>query len=425
MNIRTISLPGLSVTCVSMEKFKTVGISLRMIGAFAEQNLNERALLGSVLLGASKKYPNKQLLNRELDYLYSTELQTSTQKVGLQSVVSFDMLMVNPKYVHESEHLIFEGFELLSEIINRPKLRKATFLKHLVEEEIRLLKEDLEASYHDKTEYAFYLFKNKMFENEMFKFNPRGELDSLNAVNSDTLMTAYKDMMMNNEKEIYVIGDIDADKIIDIIKETFDFAPSSLQTNWIDDEFVEAKNPQTISEHGDLSQSRITIGYRSPILSNHEDSEAMALFNILFGESDQSVLFQTIREEHHLGYYISSNYIGNKGVLVIFAGVAKGDEDKTIQLIQTSLQQIQAKTLNEEALSLAKETLVNRIKRSSDSLSAIIGRHAMNMKLFGSPYDETEKIEKIMKVNLEDIFRVANTLTLDTIHVYQNQEEQR
>lgn len=423
MTIKTISLPGLTITCVSMEKFKTIGISLRIIGPFEQRSLNDRALLGSVLLGASKKYPNKQKLNRRLDYLYSTELQTSTQKVGLQSVVSFDMLLVNPKYVHHSEHLISDGLELLSEVLFRPNLRKGLFLKHLVKEEIRLLKEELEVTYHDKSEYAFHLFKNKMFSEEMFRFNPKGELESLQEVTSETLMNCYNEMMNSNQKEMYIIGDIDANEIIDIISNTFHFQEGLPQSRWLDDEIVKESEPQTYKEHGELSQSRITMGYRTDILSNHEDTEAMILFNILFGESDQAILFQTIRESHHLGYYVSSSYFGNKGVLFVFAGVAKGDEDQTILLIQDSLKQIQRHQLSEESLDLAKETLINRIKRSSDSLSSVIARHVMNMKLFNTPYNEEEKIEKILKVTIEDIFRVSHSLRLDTVHIYQNQGE--
>lgn len=422
MKIESFTLPGLSVTCVPMEKFKTIGVSLRMIGDFEESNVNRRAIMPQILLGASKKYSNKQQLNRRLDYLYSTEFQASTQKIGNQSVVSFDMLIVNPKYLSELTNLLQEGLSLMAEIVLRPKLRNQSFMLRLVEEEKRLLKEELEATYHDKTEYGFFLFKNKMFDGELFHLNPKGELNSIGLEDRFTLTESYTDMISNDQKELYIIGDINPAEVIDACEKVFSFSPVVKTLSWIDLESSNRNTPQSITEYGDLTQSRITIGYRTPIRSNDPLATSMGLFNIMFGESDQSVLFQTVREKHHMSYYVSSNYVGNKGVLIIFAGVVQGDEQKAIDLIESSLYEFNQGVINEDALSLAKETLINRIIRSSDSLSAIIGRHFMNMKLFESPFDIDAKIKEIQDVTIDDILAASSTLTLDTIHIYQSEE---
>lgn len=418
MELIQTNLQGMKLSFIRLEKFKTIGLSLKFIQKFDVAELNRRALVPLILIAGTKNHPNKQEIQKQLDYLYGTDLYVSTQKIGNESVVSFDMNLVNERYLLDKTDLLEAGIRLLSEVIFFPKMVHAHFSTRIANAEKRMLKEDLEAQYHDKFEYSFELFKKKMFQGESFEYSPRGILESIDQENIQDLTNYYRKMIHQDQKEMLIIGDFDIARVKYLISKYFVFPDVNIKATWIDEETSSRSLPQKVVDYGDLSQSRISIGFRTNIRSTDRLFHSMVLFNLLFGETDQSLLFQTVREEMQLAYYVSSAYMPNKGVLFVFAGVDPSKEEEASNTVLQVLEKLQKGIISDESIFLAKEYYISRLRKNNDSMQNIMARTFMNIQLFGRMIEIEELIQAISEVTKSDIIQAGQSLVLDTIHFY-------
>jgi len=422
MELMTTYLQGMKLSFIRLEKFKTIGISLKLIQTFQESDINKRALVPSILISGTKQYPNKQEMQKQLDFLYGTDLFVSTQKIGEESVISFDMHIVNELYLAEKADLLENGIKLFSQVLLNPKLVHGHFSTRIVNEEKRMVKEDLEAQYHDKFEYSFELFKKRMFEGEIFMNSPRGILETIDFENEIGLTAYYESMIKNDQKELLIIGDFEIEEVKRFVETYFHFPRVEISTKWIDYETSKRLSSQKIIDYGDLSQSRISIGFRTNIRSLDPLFHSMVLFNLLFGETDQSILFQTVREQQQLSYYISSAYQPNKGVLFVFAGVDYGKEEEALATILEVLETLQKGEISDESIFLAKEYYISRLRKNNDSMQNILGRTFLNIKLYGKVIEIDDIIQLVESISKAEIIAAGQSLVLDTIHYYKKED---
>ncbi len=399
-------------------QFKTILVSCKFISTCEAQTINQRSLLPELLTGATKKYPNRSLIQSELSGLYGTEISASTQKIGMQSVISFDMAFVNEKFLPGHPQIFTKAFKMLSDIIYNPKLYRGSFKKSLFVQEKRMLLEELKTEYHDKFSYSYTRFKQLMFKDELFRYSARGDLDTLPELSLEDMNKAYSQMLKNDLLEIFVVGDFSEIMLDEAIAENFSTKQTSIDATWLDMETKTIQDIEQITEYGEVFQSRIFLGYRTPIQNLDPLYYAMMLNNVILGDSDQAKLFLDIREKNQLSYDISSTYLPNKGVLFVFAGTEIGKESELIAKVQTIISGIDEASISEDDLTLAKETLKKRVLQGNDSLVHIINRTFFSLQLFKQEYSLIETLTKIEKVKANDIITAAKTMILDTVYIY-------
>lgn len=419
MPSNTMIINGMKVHFIHTTKFKTMGISLKLVNEFQKDTVNYRAILPQVLTRSTEKYPSNAILQQHIDSIYGMSFDASTQKIGCQSVMSFDIQVVNELYISESISLSQMALALLKEVLFHPRrTNQMQFYHHEVEHEKRMLKEEIEADYHDKFEYAFMKFKEAMFQGELYEHSARGIYESIDEVTSKDLYHYYLECLQNDQAFLYLIGDFDEAEMIQTIQSLFSFQPQSKNWIWLDKEPNHKPQVVSIKEIGNVQQTRINIGYRTSIFTDHPLYYPMLLFNLVLGEMDQSILFQTIREKHQLSYYVSSMYQPNKGYVCLFAGCDKQAEQQVIHLMKTLMDEVLQNGFTEELLFLAKENLIYRIKQHQDSEQTLINRAFFYTELFHKPYQADEIILQVKDVTLAQVIEAGKTLVLDTVHIY-------
>lgn len=403
------------VSIIPTDQFKTLTVSLKFIGPFRPETANERVLLPQVLLAQTKRHPSKQAMQLQFDLLYGTQILASTAKVGLQSVITFSAsvlredLLARPIYAAVAD--------LFHEVLTEPRLRKGTFLQTVVNQEIRLLEDSLHAIYNDKTELAYRQMRAKMFEGELFAASDQGDLDTLSNVSAESLMGSYREMMETDAVELYIVGDASAERFAAALSSRITFRTVPETAVWLDRELSKRNLPQTIVDHDGVKQTKIDIGYRTHTWYDSKDVFAMFVFNTLFGDSEQSVLFQTVRERDHLCYSIQSSYHHNKGFLVVSAGVEAKEATRVGDAVEAIRQKIADGEFDDDDLSLAKKWLLEGQKRGLDSPSSMIVRHFNYKHQLKRPYEKDLFEMHLANVTKQDVQLAAAKLTLDTIHV--------
>lgn len=417
MNAIRKTIQNITVHYLKTNQFKSILFSVKFIGKFQPDTVNQRALLPDLLLSGTRRFPSKLRIQKELDRLYGTDIQVQTAKIGLNSVISFDMTLVNGDFLPGKPQLLEPAVKLLSEIIYQPRRIRNHFPQNRFEEEKRQLWEELEAEYHDKASYAFTRFRQLMFQDELYRYSASGDLETLADLTREEVEACYESLCMDDQVQIIVAGEFDEQLCDHWIANGFSGAKIAKLSPWLDRETRIVAAVREFQETGDLNQSRIVVGFRSDIHSADKLYYPMLCFNALFGESDQAKLFLKIREECQLSYDIASAYVPNKGVLMVMAGVETDKEKETVARILEVIQAFGPDLVTEEDLRLAKEMIRKRVIQTRDSIHQIVQKAFYDDRIHRAPQPIAKILSQLDQVTLEDILLAKKTLVLDTVYV--------
>ena len=414
MEVREFDDLGYSLTTIKTDKFKTNLISVSFQSEINRKTVTERSLLPYVLRSATEKYPSKKEINAYLESLYGASLSTTVEKRGKTHNVKFYLSLANEKFLGNREPLLEEGVELLKEVILNPLIVNGAFKEQVVEVEKRLLKEYIESIYDDKVSYALQKLVENMCKGEMFSTNSIGYVDDLNHINGQTLMSAYQQMLNENQISITVVGDIEHEKVYEIFKDHFDFQHRSINLTVIDSEDKEINDIQVIKEEQDIAQGKLNIGYRTHTRIGDEDYLPLLVFNGMFGGYAHSKLFMNVREKASLCYYCASRLDNYKGVMYVYSGIESENYEKAVKIIDEQLKDMIAGNFTDKEIELAKKSLINSKLESMDQASGMMAHEALN-KLLKEPLTVEEWVNEVNSVTSEQIIAVAKKIKEDTI----------
>ena len=126
MEIKEVTLNGISTTLIKTSKFKTINIHVVFLGEFSKETATRKSLLTRVLANSTKKYPTKKALATKLLDLYDASAGVVTYPSGKTSVTVFSIEIVNEKNLG-IKGLTKEAVELLWEVIFNPNLENGLF----------------------------------------------------------------------------------------------------------------------------------------------------------------------------------------------------------------------------------------------------------------------------------------------------------
>ena len=414
MEVRQFDDLGYSLTTIKTDKFKTNLISVSFQSEINRKTVTERSLLPYVLRSATEKYPSKKEINAYLESLYGASLSTTVEKRGKTHNVKFYLSLANEKFLGNREPLLEEGVELLKEVILNPLIVNGAFKEQVVEVEKRLLKEYIESIYDDKVSYALQKLVENMCKGEVFSTNSIGYVEDLNRINGQTLMSAYQQMLNENQISITVVGDIEHEKVYEIFKDHFDFKHRSINLTVIDSEDKEINDIQVIKEEQDIAQGKLNIGYRTHTRIGDEDYLPLLVFNGMFGGYAHSKLFMNVREKASLCYYCASRLDNYKGVMYVYSGIESENYEKAVKIINEQLKDMIAGNFTDKEIELAKKSLINSKLESMDQASGMMAHEALN-KLLKEPLTVEEWVNEVNSVTAEQIVSVAKKIKEDTI----------
>lgn len=414
MEVRQFDDLGYSLTTIKTDKFKTNLISVSFQSEINRKTVTERSLLPYVLRSATEKYPSKKEINAYLESLYGASLSTTVEKRGKTHNVKFYLSLANEKFLGNREPLLEEGVELLKEVILNPLIVNGAFKEQVVEVEKRLLKEYIESIYDDKVSYALQKLVENMCKGEVFSTNSIGYVEDLNRINGQTLMSAYQQMLNENQISITVVGDIEHEKVYEIFKNHFDFQHRSINLTVIDSEDKEINDIQVIKEEQDIAQGKLNIGYRTHTRIGDEDYLPLLVFNGMFGGYAHSKLFMNVREKASLCYYCASRLDNYKGVMYVYSGIESENYEKAVKIIDEQLKDMIAGNFTDKEIKLAKKSLINSKLESMDQASGMMAHEALN-KLLKEPLTVEEWVNEVNSVTAEQIVSVAKKIKEDTI----------
>jgi predicted Zn-dependent peptidase len=173
--------------------------------------------------------------------------------------------------------------------------------------------------------------------------------------------------------------------------------------------------PQIKLKHKDTDQTHLVIGVRTFNIYDKR-APALRLLSTILGNGMSSRLFQKMREELGICYYVRSSpdYFTDHGNLSISAGVDKSRIDVAIKGILEEMKRIRDEKVSPEELQKAKDYVLGNLYlglESSDAWADFYGFQEIMREEIESP-KEVEK--KIRAITAADIQKLAKTIMQDS-----------
>jgi predicted Zn-dependent peptidase len=421
MEIKEVTLNGISTTLIKTSKFKTINIHVVFLGEFSKETATRKSLLTRVLANSTKKYPTKKALATKLLDLYDASAGVVTYPSGKTSVTVFSIEIVNEKNLG-IKGLTKEAVELLWEVIFNPNLENGLFSEKDFLEQKRLLRERLNNVYNNKTRYALREMLKKMAPEEIISVSSLGSLEDLEKVTNEDLVAQYKEMLEKENVSLYVCGDFEEESMLRDLSLLGEIKSQPHEHETVLTEPVRVKKVREYFEKQKIKQAKLIMGFRSDVNSKSELYPAALVFNAMYGGIFASDLIRLVREENSLAYTITSMFMDDVMVLVVAAGIDGSKYQLTTDLVIKQLEYYKQGGINPELLQTAKENLTNDLLQIEDNPVQLIN-FALKNYLHGLNYTVSELEAAIKAVTPEDVQRVALGVNLDTIFLLAGEDD--
>jgi len=301
------------------------------------------------------------------------------------------------------EHLDI-GLDVLSDMFS-----SSLFDQIEIEKEKGVITEEISMYQDFPEDLAFEMLNNNMLKNTSLALPILGIEDSITKFNRNLILEYFKHHYNAKNMVISVVGNIDCDKVIQKLNETFgelngdsDYKQKEIKFSLLKDKSIDGVNK-------DIEQLNLCLGFYGPDTYSKDMFSTLIVSNIL-GGTMSSRLFQKIREEEGLVYTIESSLTSYNecGMISIYAGLNTENAQRVLLLIKKEIENLKKHHLSDEELKKAKENLKGSYilsLESSFNKMFEMGKNLINNK----PQETSEEvIDLINNITKEDIIYVID-----------------
>ena len=414
MTYKTYNCNTFNVYTIKTDKFKTCHMEILFSKKINKETIYEDNFLTDILTENTKKYSTKDLEIR-LEDLYRTVLYSVVSKTGNMLNSSFVLDFINPEYIDEEDYLEnvlklpFEALENPNVCNSEWDLKTFNILKDKIIKEIKAIEEN---SLKISIRHAL----KAMDKDSITSISSLGTLEDIEKITPATLYKRYQAFFKEHACNIFIIGNLDMDKVVSIIRKYYH--NRIISDTKINIEYTNKlkKRVTKVVEDSNFIQSNLIMIYNLDNLTKFEKDTVFNVFNYILGSGGlTSKLYEALREKNSLCYSLFSNYLKNDNLLVIGVSLDKANVKKAISLIKKCLKEMIHGDFSEEMITDAKTNLCLSYDLTMDNNMALINNYVFEVLNDLPPIPERR--EALKKVSKEDLMNVAKKLKLNTIYV--------
>lgn len=395
---------------IKTDRFKTCHIEIIFRNNVNVNELTIRNVLFEVLTEVTKKYCTNRLLNIKLESLYNASMYSVTSRVGKLITTSLCIDFLSPKY--SEENIIEEAIKLLSDIIFDPVITNNEFNKDVLEFVKHKLSSEMKSIIENPRKKSI-INGLKTLNTNPTSYDTQGNLEDLEKITTSSLYEYYQKVLNNDYVDIYVIGNLDMDKVSQLFRK---YNKLKVIKNHSIDTYVEEQNRKLITKYdtSTYNQTNIVCFINLNKLTNYEKNYIANIYNIILGGGSlQTKLSKKLRTENSLCYNVQSSYLKYDNLIMIYTSVDPNAEDKAIKLIKDAIKDMK-NNISDEELSEAKELVLTSLKMIEDSPGRIIdNQFYINQGLLDPLQD---RIQNFKNITQEEIYALSNKIKLTNIY---------
>lgn len=412
---------GIKLHTINTNKFKTNLISIILTTKLNKENVTKNAIIPAVLRRGTANLKTLEEINKKLEEMYGASLDCGLDKTGDNQVLKFYIESVNDEFLpNKNENMLKTSLENIIETVFNPYLENNYFKKEYVEQEKENIKQIIESKIDNKARFAIDRCIEEMYKNEAYGLYKYGYVEDLQNIDEKNLYEYYMNLINQCKIDIFVSGIID-DNINEMIKNNENIKKlKEREPEYIMPEIKPKISEQqnTIEESMEVTQGKLIIGLDLNVEKEEQRYDVM-IYNSILGGSANSKLFQNVREKASLAYTASSSYLGYKNNIFIKCGIEISNYEKAVEIIKQQIEDMKKGDFTEDEVENAKKGIIATVKSIDDEQDTEIiywfGQELSNYKT-----DIKDYMEKVSKVNKQNVIDIANKISINTIYFLKN-----
>mgnify|MGYP001584694248 CR=1 FL=1 len=311
-------------------------------------------------------------------------------------------------YAKVSLNHIDKALDIVSDIYLNPLLDNKEIEKEkgVIVEEIRMYKDM-------PNEHVHEIFTNLVYGDQPAGWSIAGNEASVKGFKRDDFEKYIKEHYVADSTIVTVSGSFNEKETIDKIEKLFSNISVSNKSKKI--KVIEVQeSPKLVFKFKETDQAHIVIGVRSFNAKSEYDT-VLSVLGTLLGGGMSSRLFQKLREEMGVGYYVKASHdvSTDHGLLAISTGIDTKRIDEVISVIISECKKIIDEPISEQELKKVKDYMSGSFILGLETSDSRAGYVAINQILKGRVDLPQTEIDKIQKVTVEEIKEIAKKIFVD------------
>lgn len=301
-------------------------------------------------------------------------------------------------YIRGRDKSFEKASDVLLDIVQNP-----IFPEDEIEKEKNVVIEEYNSIEDSPEELSLIELKKAIWGNSSFSYDVIGKVENIRNSTKDSLLSFFKNFYHPENMFISFYGNLDFEYVKKVVQDKlkkFDY----------DKKMNNIEEPQFFNDvkvrHKDIKQVYVHMGFKSTSVLSKDYPVHLVLLNIL-GGGMSSRLFQRIREDLGLVYSIYSFNLSYKqtGAGVIYFATSKNNLEKVLYEIKNEFEKIRKESFKDEEIERSKEFLIGNLLLRLENSLAKSERNGVNFFRKGYVEKIEEVIEKIQKVNKDDLMK--------------------
>ena len=411
---------GIKFHEIETNKFKTNLLAVFLSMPLTRETVTKNALIVAILRRGTQNMKTQEEISKNLEEMYGSNFDCGIEKTGDTHTMKFYLESINDEFLPEKENLLKRSFEILLDIVFNPLVEDGKFKEEYFEGEKENLKQIIEGKIDNKGSYALERCIEEMYKGKAYGLYKFGYIEDLEKITSEELYNYYKEMIQNCKIDIFVSGVL-PQGVENIIKENENV--NKLQSRKVelkDEEKQIPKQEKVVEESMDVTQGKLVIGLDVDPKEEIEDLSYITMcYNTILGGGSNSKMFQNVREKASLAYTAGSNYLKRKENIIIRAGIEIENYDKAVTIIREQLEDMKKGNFTQEDIVNAKNLILSTIENIPEEQDTEISYY-FGQELANKNVSVEEYAKKVEAVTKEQIVKVANSVTVNTIYFLKN-----
>ena len=424
--VRKEILPGVWLTALENDKFKTGCLSISLLTQLDRETAAMNALIPYVLRRGSRNHTDMQALATELDGLYGSYIEPVVRKIGEIQCIGFLASFADDKYLPDGSGVFESIANLCGEILLAPCTKGGLLLPEYVDSEKDKLLDSIRSRLNDKRSWALQRLIEQMCCYEPFAVSRLGTEDTAENIYYQKLTKHYRSLIMTCPIEIFYCGSLGADTVAEKLSDAFSGMPRGEIDYDIGTDIRMNAVEESVREFTDelnVTQGKLVMGYRLGDCMEDPDIAALYVFNAVFGGCVTSKLFMNVREKLSLCYYASSLVDLHKGLMIVSSGVDFDKFGAAKDEICAQLEVIRRGEVTDDELLAAKKSVASDLRATLDSQYNLEGFYLANT-IDGLDFDPEELAEAVECVELQAVVDIANSVVGDAVYYLRGNGEE-
>ena len=309
--------------------------------------------------------------------------------------------------------MLEESINLLYDVIFNPNITNNAFDNEAFKQIKDNLKSEIETVKEQPRIYAGSRLLEIM-DDGPYAYHSYCYMDDLKDLTPTNLYSFYKEFLLNNKVEIFVVGDIDIKKITKLIANRFFF---NNQNNVNKSLFYKhhsfKEKVYETTEKGNYNQAKVAASVKLKDLTEFETKYVSVIYNLLLGGTTESLLVKNIRENSSLAYYAYSLLNKADNLIVINCGIDEKNYQQVYNLINKSLNDVLEGNFSLEDINKCIMEYISSLKIAYETPAGVLD--LMLAEILYNVDDIKTKMAKIKTVTKEDVMNFSKKTTLDTV----------